>query len=142
MKFKKLRIAWSVGWGLACVLLIALWVRSYTWMDSVHLPGNNSITSYRGQFLVNKPYLIVYEGPEGPNPLPASHYSVTSINHLLFGVGMLKGGLSIPIWLVAALICVAGSAVWIRKQFSLRALLIATTLFALALGMFVWLAHR
>src|SRR4051794_36442298 len=29
MKFRKLRIAWSVAWGVACVLLILLWVRSY-----------------------------------------------------------------------------------------------------------------
>src|SRR6476619_2972176 len=29
MRFRKLRIAWSVFWGLACVLLIVLWVRSY-----------------------------------------------------------------------------------------------------------------
>src|SRR5262245_14496481 len=33
MRFRKLRIAWSVGWGLACVLLIALWVRSCWWCD-------------------------------------------------------------------------------------------------------------
>src|SRR5215208_2571140 len=30
MKFRKLRIAWSGGCAIACVLLIALWVRSYT----------------------------------------------------------------------------------------------------------------
>ena len=36
MRFRKLRIAWSVGCGLvACVLLIALWVRSYWFDDSV-----------------------------------------------------------------------------------------------------------
>src|SRR4051812_40138543 len=29
MKYRKLRIAWSVFCGIACVLLIALWVRSY-----------------------------------------------------------------------------------------------------------------
>src|SRR3954451_7738148 len=33
MKFRKLRIAWSVFWGVAAVLLIALWVRSYWWSD-------------------------------------------------------------------------------------------------------------
>ena len=33
MRFRKLRIAWSVGWGIACVLLIVLWVRSYWWVD-------------------------------------------------------------------------------------------------------------
>jgi hypothetical protein len=34
MRFRKLRIAWSVGWGIACVLLIVLWVRSYSWSES------------------------------------------------------------------------------------------------------------
>src|SRR2546423_1121564 len=29
MRFRKLRIAWSVVCGIACVLLIALWLRSY-----------------------------------------------------------------------------------------------------------------
>ena len=29
MRFRKLRIAWSVACGIACVLLIVLWVRSY-----------------------------------------------------------------------------------------------------------------
>jgi hypothetical protein len=29
MKFRKLRIAWSVVWGLLALLLIGLWVRSY-----------------------------------------------------------------------------------------------------------------
>jgi hypothetical protein len=33
MRFRKLRIAWSVGWGVACVQLIVLWVRSYWWVD-------------------------------------------------------------------------------------------------------------
>ncbi len=29
MKHRRLRIAWSVTWGIVAVLLIALWVRSY-----------------------------------------------------------------------------------------------------------------
>ena len=33
MRFRKLRIAWSVVCGIACVLLIVLWVRSY-WYDT------------------------------------------------------------------------------------------------------------
>src|SRR5437763_4883145 len=35
MKFRKLKIAWSVFWGLGCVLLVVVWVRSYTWIDEV-----------------------------------------------------------------------------------------------------------
>src|SRR6476620_6466011 len=37
MRFRKLRIAWSVVWGLAAVLLIALWVRSYWRHDKLNL---------------------------------------------------------------------------------------------------------
>ena len=33
MRFRKLRIAWSVVWGLATVLLIVLWVRSLWEID-------------------------------------------------------------------------------------------------------------
>jgi hypothetical protein len=34
MRFRKLRIALSVACGIACVLLIVLWVRSYSKVDS------------------------------------------------------------------------------------------------------------
>jgi hypothetical protein len=36
MRFRKLRIAWSVGWGIACVLLLVFWVRSYQIADRLH----------------------------------------------------------------------------------------------------------
>ena len=35
MRFRKLRIAWSVACGIACVLLIVLWVRSHWLWDSL-----------------------------------------------------------------------------------------------------------
>src|SRR5690242_21864416 len=35
MRFRKLRIAWSVFWGLAAALLITFWARSYWWIDMV-----------------------------------------------------------------------------------------------------------
>jgi hypothetical protein len=35
MRFRKLRIAWSVCCAIACVLLIALWERSYSWSDGL-----------------------------------------------------------------------------------------------------------
>src|SRR5689334_21565687 len=44
MKYRKLRIAWSVVWGLAAVLLIALWVRSEHRFDAV-----GSVTSAQGK---------------------------------------------------------------------------------------------
>ena len=39
MKYRKLRIAWSVAWGVVAVLLCVLWVRSYWWADDVTMPN-------------------------------------------------------------------------------------------------------
>ena len=33
MKYRKLRIAWSVVFGILCLLLVAWWVRGYWWHD-------------------------------------------------------------------------------------------------------------
>src|SRR5690242_8328604 len=35
MKYRKLRIAWSVVWGSLAALLIVVWVRSYWWQDTI-----------------------------------------------------------------------------------------------------------
>src|SRR4051812_996193 len=35
LRLRKLRIAWSVFWGLACVLVLVLWMRSYWYAESV-----------------------------------------------------------------------------------------------------------
>src|ERR1041385_8383713 len=38
MRFRKLRIAWSVFWGLACILPIVLWSTSYRGPGTGYLP--------------------------------------------------------------------------------------------------------
>ena len=56
MRYRKLRIAWSVVCGIACVLLIALWVRSYSSLDEVYgnLTGKQKCTvdSLKGRIKV------------------------------------------------------------------------------------------
>jgi hypothetical protein len=49
MSFRKLRIAWSAGWGLLTVLLVVLWVRSYYWFDVVRLDPVYKAYSVGGQ---------------------------------------------------------------------------------------------
>jgi hypothetical protein len=46
MRFRKLRIAWSVACAIACVLLIALWVRSY-WAVDKSMPARPHFVNYR-----------------------------------------------------------------------------------------------
>ena len=38
MNYRKLRIAWSVVFGVVAVLLIVLWVRSYWWVEMIGAP--------------------------------------------------------------------------------------------------------
>ena len=47
MRSRKLRIAWSVWWGVAAVLAIMLWARSY-WIADWLLGGNVNVMSVRG----------------------------------------------------------------------------------------------
>jgi len=94
MRFRKLRIAWSVVWGLACVSLIVLWVRSYG-REDLRIDSQfwvADLTTVAGRKL---------------------HWLVTIFCAILVGV----------IW---------------PGRFSLRALLIATTLLAAVLGLIVW----
>src|SRR5262245_26868849 len=37
MKYRKLRIAWSITWGVMATLLCVLWVRSYWWDEAIQI---------------------------------------------------------------------------------------------------------
>jgi hypothetical protein len=58
MKLPKLRIAWSVGCGIACLLMIVLWVRSYWRFDQFILSGviteHFACTSSHGRILLGR----------------------------------------------------------------------------------------
>jgi hypothetical protein len=155
MKFRKLRIAWSVVCGIATVLLIVLWARSYWWYECIGL--NNlyfgiSLSTGRGKILYQ-----IY----GPATATASHwyyvyhpvipgglYSGKSFFEILYGHGdypyriYLTPGLSvIPYWLLVAFAALLAPLPWLRWRFTPRTLLIATTLVAVVLGLIVWLVR-
>src|SRR5690349_16513123 len=44
MKYRKLRLAWSVAWGVVAVLLCILWVRSYWSLDLAAIHYTNDFT--------------------------------------------------------------------------------------------------
>jgi hypothetical protein len=68
MKYRKLRIAFSAGCGMLCLLLIALWVRSYSHADFVtHIKSVNTVHAYhsmvgRFMFVVTPQTLIHSSG--------------------------------------------------------------------------------
>jgi hypothetical protein len=136
MRFRKLRVAWSVFWGLAAVLLIVLWVRSYWWVDSVHVAKSYPAVCAWGD-VYYKP--IVYNR----NPIHIVKHVFSPIRIVSFWNGDGKvfriDGVAIPIWTLILPIAAIAAIPWLRFRFTLRTLLIATTLVALVFGLIVWL---
>ena len=154
MRFRKLRIAWSVFWGVPCVMLIVLWVRSYWRQD-------------RAGFLLNPTRMFAVDSNRGTiefqtyGPKQDNWGTFTkSVPHrdtLPSGYVYNAGRRSwrwetdvysrrwfwtIPDWFfvfVAGAFSVLPWTGWIRWHFSLRTLLIATTIIAVVLGLIVWL---
>jgi hypothetical protein len=143
MRFRKLRIAWSVGWGVAAVALIALWVRSYTWFDLVILSPNYGMVSEWGGIDMT-PVLI----PPGPvlNRLVSMRGgkgSYARLDYSLVGFGYSHTPtlprIGIPYWFPFLLLVALAALPWlgVPARFTTRTLLIATTLVAAALGLIV-----
>jgi hypothetical protein len=148
LRFRKLRIAWSVGWGIMCVLLIVLWVRSYWRHDCIGHLDTSLIATHIG----SNWGVVYYRQADWKLDAGATH----SLSHrwryiLLHAVahdekrwvyltnspGIFYVG--IPHWfLVMPGVALAGVP-WFLGRFSLRTLLIATTLVAVVLGLIVWL---
>jgi hypothetical protein len=151
MRFRKLRIAWSVGCAIACVLLCVLWVRSYWWIyglnayDGRHEFGigverGDLVAAFGGVPKLSRLHFFWNSEPVTPDfdmPGLMGFYCGT---HPYEDSGTL---LLLPLWLFAILAATAGVTPWIiaiRLRFTVRILLIATTLIAVILGAIVYAA--
>jgi len=144
MRFRKLRIAWSIVCGIACLLLIALWVRSYLRIDWVFYLDSSSYTnvaSARGNVGIwydsPPPAVLLLNLAKGwhftsdPTPPPSRGIWRPSMNTVW-----------IPHWVLVAICAVFGAAPWLRWRFSLRTMLVATTLVAVVLGAIVYATRQ
>jgi hypothetical protein len=133
-----LRISWTAFWGVACVLLVALWVRSYTWLDV----ASYRLASFWGRIYYNNQFAFM-PLPGRPPFIEASHphFLCTSFVVDDFFIQSYPGGTWIPYWFLV-LPCVAFAVLPWRRQltlrFSLRTLLLAITLLSVLLGHVVW----
>jgi hypothetical protein len=144
MRFRKLRIAWSVVWGIAAVLLVVLWVRSYWWADYVQPWQKHTVVSLRGKLFVDNHIVLSIPSSSVPGGVPTglvetNRFFAYSLATKQFSFFPQKSGLAIPYWLIAALIVGLAATPWLRWRFSLRTLLIATTLLAAALAVWVYI---
>jgi hypothetical protein len=141
MRFRKLRIAWSVVWGLLAVLLCVLWVRSYWHSDFVTSDKNpvNRLITVGSRFGTTILVLGYFPMDSGQSHWRYSTGPAREIDKL-FKWTSDDGGLvvQVPHFILAAISLAIGYAPWLRYHFSLRTLLIATTLIALVLGLIVW----
>jgi hypothetical protein len=164
MKYRKLRIALSTLCGIACVLLVVLWARSYRWCDVVKLQlpwrriyfvsAHGEVRCEVGARRVSYWFQGSSMTPSGPAELNLTRSKIPaskdpdlrpprSTSFLGFRLPN-KQFLPIPViphWFII-LLGSAFVALNIRPytlRFSLRTLLIATTLVAVGLGLIVWL---
>jgi hypothetical protein len=154
MKYRKLRIAFSITCGIACVLLVVLWIRSYRSCD---LLRRNILGARLEVIAVEGRLKITRTGPQ-PNwiigPLPSTlNYQLdqpeaeTLVRHIRgfansWGFGIERGKISailVPYWFPVIITGVVAGLPWlgIARRFSLRTLLIAMTLIGLILGLII-----
>jgi hypothetical protein len=142
---KYLRIAVTALSLTACVLLVALWVRSYRWLDNVNVStaGTTALHSFDGAIG------FVYSGrSSSPGVTSVSAKELRPLTEKTSGEKTTnwyfdwnRTGTAVrcPHWFVTLLLGIFAAVPWLHwnKRFSLRTLLIATTLVAVGLGLIV-----
>jgi hypothetical protein len=152
--FKILRIVFSAVCGVACVLLIALWVRSYRTVDLILWPVTSSMPSIV-ESIHGTWYVAKYDcaGPISERifqTMPIRDEKLVQIDlHNFaphgFACSFAANSYSayVPQWFPILVIGVFGiltAVPWPPWRFSLRTLLIVTTLVAAVLGAVVYFA--
>ena len=149
MKYRKLRIAWSIAWGVACLLLIILWVRSRDRFDLLiqHVTPTTGFTvvSARERILLSVGGL----GKELRSDFASMpHERLHDVETFAKGWGFetqvyrspnpLGVSIKIPHWFPTFFFPMLAAFPWLRWRFSLRTLLIAMTLVAVGLVLVVY----
>ncbi len=139
-----LRIAVSAMCGILCALLIVLWVRSY-WAHEVvwgwfPFAGYLQVDSSCGvvEIIANAEHREFLWRFKSLTAKAFNHDWVFNLDrNSRFGWWL---NITVPHWFLAILFASFGAVPWIRwsKRFSLRTLLTATALIAVALGLAVW----
>jgi hypothetical protein len=154
MKYRYLRIAFSVTCGIACVLLVVLWVRSFHAKDSMRgcIAGSKLhmyLSTLKGEIALSfdewrgNPHPWIFESKSNLENMSSVLPSVTGkppLSWLGFRWYFKPNlwAIIFPYWFAVLLPASVASLPWLRWQFSLRTLLIATTLVAVVLGLIVY----
>jgi hypothetical protein len=147
MRFRKLRIAWSVAWGVVLLALVVLWVRSYSRHDFWHWPITSQlkVTAQSRQGYIHLSRLPT--DSEFQAALSAAGGGQSAVNITSANLGSPNLAISIaPLldqvsnWSLCTIAAIAGGVAWLpwSRRFGLRTAFVATTLVAVVLGLIVW----
>jgi hypothetical protein len=140
MKLRKLRIAWSVGWGVLGLLAVAGWIRCLFVDDfgdgipalvgTVRLSRSSAVSLST----LNGGYCVItnsrFAGSRNNLQLMFPHFIANNPKVM------------IPFSLITFVMVGLGSLPWLSVRFSLRTLLLAMTLLAVGLGWIVYSARH
>jgi hypothetical protein len=143
---RALRITWTAVWGIAAVLLVTMWVRSYWWAEevTVPVPGGQSIglSTAPGSMAVvinpswgTPPWIVINTVVDEWIPTDYEHSRVGGY------FGSHANWVRAPFWFSLLIVAMFATLPWLSWHFSIRTLLIATTLVAVALGLIAWLTR-
>jgi hypothetical protein len=153
MRYRKLRIAWSVFWGVLAILLTVWWSRSYRVYDTVMvaLPSSQcmELGSHFRQFNFNVGersaelgsgyWATIHQELDGDE---AEGLNLPGWFGKLGIRGRGAGGFYyFDFWFPFIGLIATAAASWLPLRFTLRTLLIATTLVAVVLGLIAWLSR-
>lgn len=130
-----LRIGWTVLCGTAFVLSVMMWTPSYK--RPVNLTGfHHWITVLQGVVYIDAQFDV---SPNLARPLPNSIFTNTGAPITPYGQPT-----AIPMWVCTVIPISLSIIPWLQwpHRFSLRTLLIFTTLVALVLGMVVYFTRN
>jgi hypothetical protein len=146
MKYHKLRIAWSVAWGVVWLLFCALWAGSYLRLTTNEIFVTPSTRYYLHSFSGTVAIQVWPRTFSGAEFLPIfresdlSSWLTPSVGFRVIGSpGSGIEALSISYWLPSLGALILAVVPWLRFHFRLRTLLIALTLLAVGLGTIVYL---
>ena len=167
MKYRKLRFAWSVAWGVVAVLLCVLWVRSYSQSDTLEAPSPLSSCGAMFDSLDGRMRLLILDDEsskwdwskysedsesaqnwlQGQITIGEEHGEISRLRYVYYlDFQVLRRPrllrIHCPHWTAVLLYACLSFVPWLPFRFSLRTLLIATTLIAVGLGAVVYTANN
>jgi hypothetical protein len=150
MNYRKRRIAWSVACGILCLLVIALWMRSYRWFDtcSIFFESSRDVISIQS----NEVGILSLNWSTNGNPNAyksgifrsyfretlRTHGGPSKANKFDILVAPYYWYFAMPCWFLVVTLGTLASIPWFRWQFSLRTLLVSMTVIAVGLGLAVY----